>query len=124
MKILVPKKFEDHTKLLFDLMTLAFQTDSTRVISFMYANEGSNRSYPEVKVSEGHHTLSHHGNKPEKQAKISRINRHHITLLSHLLERLASIKEGDRTLLENSMVLYGSGLGESIPDGMLKVPER
>lgn len=108
----VPKKFEDHTKLLCDLMTLAFQTDSTRVISFMFANEGSNRSYPEVKVSEGHHTLSHHGNKPEKQASISQINRFHITLLSHFLGRLASIKEGDRTLLDNSMIMYGSGLGD------------
>ena len=93
-------------------MTLAFQTDSTRVISFMFANEGSNRSYPEVKVSEGHHTLSHHGNKPEKQASISQINRFHITLLSHFLGRLASIKEGDRTLLDNSMIMYGSGLGD------------
>lgn len=108
----VPKKFEDHTKLLCDLMTLAFQTDSTRVISFMFANEGSNRSYPEVEVSDGHHTLSHHGNKPEKQASISQINRYHITLLSHFLERLASIKEGDRTLLENSMIFYGSGIGD------------
>lgn len=108
----VPKKFEDHTKLLFDLMTLAFQTDSTRVISFMYANEGSNRNYPEVNVNDGHHNLSHHGNKPEKQQLISQINRYHITLLSHLLERLASIKEGDRTLLDNSMIFYGSGIGD------------
>jgi hypothetical protein len=108
----VPAKFEDHTKLLFDLMTLAFQTDSTRVISFMYANEGSNRNYPEVNVNEGHHNLSHHGNKAEKQALISQINRYHITLLSHLLERLASIKEGDRTLLDNSMIFYGSGIGD------------
>jgi hypothetical protein len=108
----VPAKFEDHTKLLFDLMTLAFQTDSTRVISFMYANEGSNRNYPEVNVNDGHHNLSHHGNNAEKQSLISQINRYHITLLSHLLERLASIKEGDRTLLENSMIFYGSGIGD------------
>ena len=108
----VPAKFEDHTKLLFDLMTLAFQTDSTRVISFMYANEGSNRNYPEANVNEGHHNLSHHGNKAEKQALISQINRYHIALLSHLLERLAAIKEGDRTLLENSMIFYGSGIGD------------
>lgn len=108
----VPKKFEDHTKLLFDLMTLAFQTDSTRVISFMYANEGSNRNYPEVNVNDGHHNLSHHGNKPEKQKLISQINRYHITLLSHLLERLSAIQEGDRTLLENSMICYGSGIGD------------
>jgi len=108
----VPVKFEDHTKLLFDLMTLAFQTDSTRVISFMYANEGSNRNYPEVNVNDGHHNLSHHGNNAEKQSLISQINRYHITLLSHLLERLASIKEGDRTLLENSMIFYGSGIGD------------
>lgn len=108
----VPAKFEDHTKLLFDLMTLAFQTDSTRVISFMFANEGSNRNYTEVGVSEGHHTLSHHGSKAEKQKKISKINRFHITLLAHLLERLSSISEGSGTLLDNSMILYGSGLGD------------
>lgn len=108
----VPAKFEDHTKLLFDLMTLAFQTDSTRVISFMYANEGSNRNYTEVGVSQGHHSLSHHGNKAEKQAQISKINHFHITLLTHFLERLSSIPEGNGTLLDNSMILYGSGLGD------------
>ncbi len=108
----VPKKFEDHTKLLFDLMTLAFQTDSTRVISFMYANEGSNRNYPEIKVDDGHHDLSHHGKNDEKQAKISQINHYHITLLAHLLERLAEIQEGDRSLLDNCMILYGSGLSD------------
>ncbi len=108
----VPKKFADHTKLLFDLMTLAFQTDSTRVISFMFANAGSNRNYPEVNVNEGHHTLSHHGNKPEKHASISKVNQYHVTLLKHLLQRLDSIQEGDRTLLDNSVIMYGSGLGD------------
>ena len=108
----VPAKFADHTKLLFDLMTMAFQTDSTRVISFMYANEGSNRNYNEVGVNEGHHTLSHHGNKADKQEKISKINHFHITLLNHFLERLAAIPEGDGTLLDNSMIMYGSGLGD------------
>lgn len=108
----VPAKFEDHTKLLFDLMTLAFQTDSTRVISFMYANEGSNRNYNEVGVNEGHHSLSHHGNKADKQEKISKINHFHITLLNHFLERLAAIPEGSGTLLDNSMIMYGSGLGD------------
>ena len=108
----VPKEFAEHTKLLFDLMTLAFQTDSTRVISFMYANEGSNRSYPEIGVSEGHHSLSHHGNKAEKQAKISKINHFHISLLAHFLERMAAVKEGDGTLLDNSMIMYGSGLSD------------
>jgi len=108
----VPKEFEEHTKLLFDLITLAFQTDSTRVISFMYSNEGSNRSYPEIGVSDGHHDLSHHGNSSDKQAKISQINRFHVQLLGHLLERLDGVQEGDRSLLDQCLVLYGSGLGD------------
>lgn len=108
----VPKEFEEHVKLLFDLLTLAFQTDSTRVITFMYANEGSNRGYPEVGVSEGHHDMSHHGNDEAKQAKIAKINLFHVQLLSHLLTRLDGVKEGDASLLDNCIVLYGSGLSD------------
>jgi len=109
----VPKEFGEHAELLFDLMALAFQTDSTRVISFMYSNEGSNRTYPQVNVDEGHHSLSHHGNDDKKQAKISRINNYHITLLAHFLNRLAAVKESDGSrLLDNCLVMYGSGLAD------------
>ena len=108
----VPKEFGEHAKLLFDLMALALQTDSTRVISFMVSNAGSNRTYPQVNVSEGHHHLSHHGNDKGKQAKISRINRYHVSLLNHLLDRLASIQEPNGSLLDNCLLMYGSGLGD------------
>lgn len=108
----VPREFADHVQFLFDMMALAFQTDSTRIITFMYANEGSNRNYTEVGVNEGHHDLSHHGRDNDKQAKISKINRYHITLLAHLLEKLATIKEGERRLLDQCVLVYGSGLGD------------
>jgi hypothetical protein len=97
---------------MFDLMTLAFRTDSTRVMTFMFTNEGSNRSYPQIGVSEGHHDLSHHGNDKEKQAKISQINLHHMTMGASFIRKLANTAEGDGTLLDNCMVVYGSGIGD------------
>ncbi len=97
---------------MMDMIALAFQTDSTRIVTFMCANEGSNRSYPEVGVRAGHHELSHHGNDPEKQAQISKINRYHVSLLAHLLEKLDSLKEGEHSLLHSSMIVYGSGLSD------------
>jgi hypothetical protein len=108
----VPREFAEHVQLLFDMMALAFQTDSTRIITFMYANEGSNRNYTQIGVNEGHHDLSHHGRDGDKQSKISKINRYHITLLAHLLEKLATIKEGERRLLDQCVLVYGSGLGD------------
>ncbi len=108
----IPKEFTDHVRLMFDLMALAFQTDSTRVITLMYVNEGSNRSYKEIEVSEGHHDLSHHGNDAGKQAKISKINQFHVSLLGHFLDRLQSITEGSGTLLDQSLIVYGSGIGD------------
>jgi hypothetical protein len=108
----VPREFEQHVELLFDMMVLAFQTDSTRIISFMFANEGSNRNYTQIGVNEGHHDLSHHGRDPNKLAKISQINRYHVTLLAHLLDKLSAVREGDRRLLDNCLLLYGSGLGD------------
>jgi len=108
----VPREFEEHARLMFDLITLALQTDSTRILSFMYTNAGSNRSYPQVGVNAGHHNLSHHGNDREKQEKIAKINRYHVQLLSYLIDKLATTKEGEGTLLDNCMVMYGSGIGD------------
>ncbi len=108
----VPREYEDHIKLLFDVMVLAFQTDSTRVCTFMYANAGSNRSYRNIGIRHGHHDLSHHGNDKEKQKQISRINQFHARLFSYYLDKLASIREGDRSLLENCMIMYGSGIAD------------
>jgi hypothetical protein len=108
----VPRDFGEHVRLMFDLMVLAFQTDQTRIISFMYANEGSNRSYAPVEVTEGHHELSHHGRNKEKLDKIARIDRYHMAEFAYLLERLASVEENGARLLDNCMVMIGSGLGD------------
>jgi hypothetical protein len=105
----IPSAYPDHLRLLSDLLVLAFQADITRVCTFVLANEGSNRPYPFAGVSEGHHDLSHHENKPAKQAKISQINRFHTTQLAYLLEKLKGTPEGDGTLLDHCMVAYGSG---------------
>jgi hypothetical protein len=105
----VPASLPEHLRLLSDLLVLAFQTDSTRVATFVVANEGSNRPYPFAQVSEGHHDLSHHGNDKAKQEKISRINRFHTTQLAYLAEKMKSVREGDGTLLDNCLLAYGSG---------------
>lgn len=105
----VPGNYEAHIRLMMDLLVLSFQTDSTRVSTFVLANEGSGKPYPFIGVSEGHHDLSHHGNSEEKKAKIAKINRFHVTQLAYLLDRMKSVKEGDGTLLDHTMLVYGSG---------------
>lgn len=105
-----PKDYREHIKLMGDLMVLAFQTDTTRVCTFMFANEGSNRSYKMIGVNDGHHELSHHQKNHEKLKALADINRFHVEQLTYILNKMNSIKEGDKTLLENSMVLYGAGI--------------
>lgn len=105
----IPNDFQEHLRLLSDLLALAFQGDLTRVATFVYANEGSNRSYKFIDVPEGHHDLSHHGNDKVKLEKIKKINLFHLQQFAHFLTKLKSIREGDGTLLDNCMVLYGSG---------------
>ena len=107
----VPAAYADHAKLMFDLQVLALQGDVTRVITFQLARETSNRTYPEIGVPDPHHPTSHHGGDPEKLAKIAKINQFHISLFGYFLERLASVAEGDGTLLDHSLYLYGSGMG-------------
>lgn len=108
----IPQKYDEHIRLMCDMLVLAFQTDLTRVATFMIANEGSNRSYREIDITDGHHDLSHHGGDPKKHAKIRDINRFHVRQLAYLLEKLKSIKEGDGTLLDHCMVAYGAGIGD------------
>jgi hypothetical protein len=108
----VPKEYADHIRLMMDLMVLAWQTDQTRVVTFPLANDGSNRAYPMVGVSEGHHDLSHHGNDKAKQEKIRTINKFHVTQFAYLLEKLKGVKEGDKTLLDSCMIVYGSGISD------------
>ncbi len=108
----IPRSMTDHAKLMLDMLTLAFQTDSTRVVTFMFTNAGDNRSYPDLQVSEGHHDLSHHGGSEEKQRKVAIINKYHVTLFSHVLERLSTTSEGDGVLLDRCLVMYGSGISD------------
>jgi hypothetical protein len=108
----IPADYAEHIRLMYDLVALAFQGDITRVSTFVVANEGSNRAYPFINVPDGHHDLSHHGGNPEKQAKIREINRFHVTQFLYFLEKLQGIAEGERTLLDNSMIVYGSGIGD------------
>jgi len=108
----IPKDYEQHIRLMYDLLTLSFQTDSTRIASFIMAHDGSNRPYPFIGVSDGHHDLSHHGNDEAKKQKIANINQFHITQFAYFLKKLKSVKEGDGTLLDNSMIVYGSGIGD------------
>jgi hypothetical protein len=108
----IPVTFEEHAKLMFDLQVVAFQTDSTRVITCMMGREGSNRTYRSIGVPEAHHGLSHHMNNPEKIEKIAKINLLHTELLAYFLNKMKSTQDGDGTLLDHSMIVYGSGLSD------------
>ena len=108
----IPEAFEDHARLMIDLQVLAFQADLTRVISFMIAREGSNRSYREIGISDGHHSCTHHMNDPEKIDKTARINAHHVETFAYMLDRLRSTPEGDASLLDRSLVIYGSSIAD------------
>lgn len=108
----IPKAFAEHVRLMLDMMVLAFQTDQTRISTCMFAQAGSNRSYGEIEVPDGHHDLSHHGGDAEKLAKIQRINEYHMRQFAYFLERLQAIPEGEGTLLDQCMIVYGSGLGD------------
>ena len=107
----VPAAFADHAKLMFDLQILAFQADITRVVTFQLTREQSNRTYPEIGVPDPHHPTSHHGNDPEKVAKIAKINTFHVSLFSDFLQRMKATPDGDGSLLDHSVYLYGSGMG-------------
>ncbi|MBL9169189.1 MAG: DUF1552 domain-containing protein [Verrucomicrobiales bacterium] len=107
----VPASYAAHARLMFDLQVLAFQGDVTRVISFQLARETSNRTYPEIGVPDPHHPLSHHGNDPAKIARMAKINEFHVSLFAEFLGKLKATREGNGTLLDHSLYLYGSGIG-------------
>jgi len=108
----VPRSYQEHIRIMSDLIVLAFQADVTRVCSFMYGNAGSNRSYKFIGVGEGHHQLSHHRNSRDKMTKIQKIDQFHMEQYAYMLKKLKSVKEGDGNLLDNSMILIGSGLSD------------
>ena len=107
----VPAAYADHARLMFDLQVLAYQADVTRIITFQLARETSNRSYPEIGVSDPHHPLSHHGDNPDKVARLAKINAFHVSLFAEYLQKLEATPEGDGTLLDHVSILYGSGIG-------------
>ncbi|MFN6205012.1 MAG: DUF1552 domain-containing protein [Planctomycetota bacterium] len=107
-----PRDYAEHMELMFDLMALALQTDATRIMTFMYANAGSNRSYRNLEINQGHHELSHHGNDRDKQAKISQINQFHASLFCRFLDRLAGHEVGGERLLDRTLIVYGSGISD------------
>ncbi|MBM4074608.1 MAG: DUF1552 domain-containing protein, partial [Planctomycetes bacterium] len=107
-----PSDFQEHVRLMYDLLVLAFQSDSTRIATFMLGNEGSNRAFTMIGVNEGHHTLSHHGEKPEMTSQLQKIDQYLIEQFGYFLQKMKSIQEGERSLLDNSMIVYGSGLGD------------
>ena len=109
----VPDAFDEHVRLLYDLQLLAYQCDLTRVVTFMYGREQSARTYPQIGVPDPHHQLSHHQNDPEKLAKCTSIQKHHVNLFSAYLEKLRATPDGDGSLLDHAIILFGSGLSNS-----------
>jgi hypothetical protein len=109
----VPDSFDEHVKLMFDLQALAFQVDVTRVFSFKMGRDASSRVYPESGVSKGFHPSSHHGDKPANIAEFNQINKYHVSLLPYFLQKLQSLQDGDRSLLDRSLIIYGSPMGNS-----------
>ncbi len=108
----IPDLHEDHVKLMMDLQVLALQADLTRVVTFMMGREGSNITYPNLGVPDAHHPMTHHQNDPEKVAKVIKINEHHVELFTYLLDRMRSTDDGEGSLLDHSMILYGSSLSD------------
>ncbi len=109
----VPSDFSEHARLMYDLQALAFQADLTRVATMVVGREGSVRTYEQIGVADPHHALSHHQNRAESLAKLTKINTYHMELFAHFLNRLRTTKDGDGTLLDHSMIVYGCGISDS-----------
>ncbi len=107
----VPASYTEHARLMYDLQLLAFQGDVTRITTFQLARETSNRTYPEIGVADPHHPLSHHGNDPDKVARMAKINRFHVSLFAEFLGKLKATPDGQGSLLDHTLLLYGSGMG-------------
>jgi hypothetical protein len=108
----VPPDFGEHFKLMTDMITIAFQADQTRVLTFMMTREGTSRAYREIGISDGHHPCTHHQGKPDLMAKVTQINEYHTAQVAKWLAKLKATPEGDSNLLDNSMIVYGAGLSD------------
>ncbi len=118
----IPNTFREYAELMFDLQFLAYQADVTRVVSFQIARELSSRAYPEVGVEESHHDVSHHQNNPERMTKNSRINAYHISLFGRLVEKMKATPDGDGSLLDHSILMFGAGLGDGDQHSPFNLP--
>ena len=118
----VPETFREYAELMFDLQVLTFQADVTRVTSFMMARENITRSYNEIGLSEAHHSMSHHGNNPDKMKDFAKLNTYHVDTLAYYLTKLQSIPDGDGTLLDHTIVLYGKGMSDGNIHNNYSVP--
>ncbi len=119
----IPEDFDEHLRQMCDLIVLAFQTDSTRASTFMVTKEATDRNYPWLGFTDGHHELSHHGGKAEKQRKLREIDRYHVSILAYMVEKMMAVEEADgSTLLDNSMVLYGSGISDGDKHDHVNLP--
>jgi len=118
----VPTDWETHVKLMFDLQVLAYQSDLTRVITFMLGREHSGMTYPQIGVADAHHPISHHQQEPEKVAKIAKINAYHMRIFTYLIERLQATPDGDGTLLDHITLMYGAGMADSNSHSPINLP--
>ena len=109
----IPESYRQHVELMFDLTALAYQVDMTRVFTFMLGRELNGRAYPEIGIPDSHHGLSHHRYDPEKLAQLAKINTYHVSLFTHFLDELANTPDGDGSLLDHSLLMYGASLSDS-----------
>ncbi len=118
----VPESFEEHVGLQFDLLALAYEANVTRVFTFMMSRDASQRVYPNIGIAEPHHSMSHHGNNPEKIANLVKLNTYHMSLFAKFVKKLKDTPDGDGSLLDHSLILYGSGMSESDIHSRLNIP--
>jgi hypothetical protein len=118
----IPANWEDHVKLMFDLMVLAYQSDLTRVITLMVGHEQSGMTYPQIGVPDAHHPISHHQREPEKVAKTAKINAYHVNMFAYLLDKMRGTPDGDGTLLDHMTMIYGAGIADSNSHAPVNIP--
>jgi len=118
----IPADWEEHVKLMFDLMVLAYQSNLTRVITLMMGHEQSGMTYPQIGVPDAHHPISHHQHEPEKVAKTAKVNAYHVKMFAYLLEKLRDIRDGDGTLLDHLTMIYGAGIADSNSHAPVNIP--
>jgi hypothetical protein len=118
----IPADWEEHVKLMFDLVVLAYQTNLTRVITLMMGHEQSGMTYPQIGVPDAHHPISHHQREPEKVAKTAKINAYHVKMFAYLLEKLRDTRDGDGTLLDHMSMIYGAGIADSNSHAPVNIP--